>query len=384
MGQPIYYYEALGIARNSDDVEIKKAYRRLALKHHPDVDASDEAAAAFALVGEAYDVLSNPRTKGTYDLYGVQQLKKGAEGEDPYAFDAHAGPRAVFERFFGTSNPYEALEVLSSRFERLTTAKAPPPPPQKVADLVVTLEELYAGCSKVVVHNRVMQLPGGGGDEAGGGGGAAAVAEPRRLAVQIEPGMPDGTTFVFQGEGDAAAPGLPPGPLSLVLRAAPHARFERRGADLVMRVRLPLLNALAGGAVPIKALDGRVLSVPLDEVVTPGASIRVPGEGLPRLGGGGAKGDLVLEFDLLFPSNLSQQQKMLLRGALLLPPKPDAAQARGRTGARRQGRGWRLCSASGTKAAPFEAAKALRTFEAAFRDSQHGWSTGVLPGDDDA
>ncbi|KIY93358.1 radial spoke protein 16 [Monoraphidium neglectum] len=96
-----------------------------------------------------------------------------------------------------------------------------------------------------------------------------------------------------------------------------------------------------------------VLSVPLDEIITPGATIRVPGEGLPRPGGAGAKGDLVLEFDLLFPSNLTLQQKLLLKGALFLPPKLDAVQA-----------------------------KALRTFEAAFRDSQHGWSTGVLPGEE--
>ncbi|GBF89666.1 hypothetical protein Rsub_02836 [Raphidocelis subcapitata] len=344
MGRIVDYYEVLGVPRNSDDVEIKKAYRRLALRHHPDVDPGEDSAREFALVAEAYDVLSNPRHKGVYDLYGEQQLKAGGEGEEPYAFDWEAGPAAVFARFFGTANPYEALEVLSKRFEQLTAAKEPPKPQPTTVDLPVTLEELHSGASKSV--SRARRAFGDAGEP---------MAETRRLEVKVEPGMADGTVFVFEGEGDAAAPGAPQGPLELVLRAAPHPRFRRAGCDLVHTVRLPLYNALAGGSVAVETLDGRTLDVPLDAIVTPGSVLRVPGEGLPKPGaagggGGGKRGDLLLATELLFPSHLSLQQKLLLRGALFLPPKLDEAQA-----------------------------KALRAFESAFRDSRHGWSTGVAP-----
>ena len=244
-----------------------RSYRRVALRTHPDVDASDDAAAAFARAAEAYDVLSDGALsknliisegvgyqgrgvgcvrrgasgcvqgreslgntadaaplhtaltraagrKGRYDLYGARALEaggggggggepgssgggsSGASGEGggdgdtapPYAFDAVGGPRAVFARFFGTANPYEALEALSGRFKRLAAPPAPPPPAVKTVELPVALEELWAGASKAVAVAR------GGFNEAG-----EAVTEARRLAVDVEAGAGDGTVFLFKG-----------------------------------------------------------------------------------------------------------------------------------------------------------------------------------------
>ncbi|KAF8073188.1 DNAJB13 [Scenedesmus sp. PABB004] len=328
--------------RSADDVAIKKAFRRLALKHHPDADGSPEGAREFARICEAYDVLSCARTKGAYDLYGEAALKASADGGGcGYTFDAAAGPGATFARFFGMSNPFEALNSLAAHFERLTTQAKPAPGKQLELDLPVPLEEIHAGCVKVVSHTR--SVPGEGG---------APAAQQRSLTVAVEPGLPDGTRYVFEGEGDAEPGGAPPGAVVVVLGSAPHPVFRRGvGADLVARVQLPLLQALAGGAVSITTLDGRVLRVPLEEVVTPGLSMRVAGEGMPIPGGGGARGDLVLEFELRFPATLSQQQKALLRAALLLPARVSAAQA-----------------------------KALRAFEAAFTHPATGWSAGVLKG----
>eukprot|EP00879_Flechtneria_rotunda_P027026 GHRR01028885.1.p1 GENE.GHRR01028885.1~~GHRR01028885.1.p1 ORF type:complete len:187 (+),score=70.72 GHRR01028885.1:939-1499(+) len=177
--------------------------------------------------------------------------------------------------------------------------------------------------------------------------------EPCNLTADIKPGLLDGTHFMFQGQGDAAAANQPAADIVLLLKSAPHPVFRRQLADLVACVQLPLLQALVGGAVSIQTLDGRVLSVPLEDIITPGLTIRVPGEGMPIPGGG--KGDLTLEFALVFPTHLTQQQKMLIKAALFLPAKPDQAQS-----------------------------KALRAFEAAFRDTAHGWSTGVVKQDGSA
>lgn len=129
-----------------------------------------------------------------------------------------------------------------------------------------------------------------------------------------------------------------------VLTPKPHSRFLRRGADLVHRVVMPLHQALIGMTVPVKMLDERTLSVPISDIMTPGSVVTVPGEGMPKPGGG--KGNLILEIELLFPTHLSQTQKMLLKSAFYLPPLQNEEQK-----------------------------AAIRSYEAAFTHELKGWAT---------
>lgn len=335
MGRGMSYYDVLGIARSSDDVEIKRAYRRLALKYHPDTDPSETAQQEFVAICEAYDVLSNPKTKGFYDLYGEDKLKStDASGAQSYAFDQLTGPQRVFGRFFGTHNPYEALSALSAEFEALTATKKKPTPAPKTVPLQVTLEEAYHGASKQVSYERRVLIEG-------------AEDEPQwnTVTVQVRPGALEGTVFVVPGCGDELKDGKPQD-LQLVLQTLPHSRFGRRGYDLIHKASVPLYQALTGATVTVQTPDLRVLNVPISEIVTPGHTCTLPGEGMPKPDN--TKGDLIIQAELLFPASLTEPQKHLLRAAFFLPAKLNDAQK-----------------------------KALWQFEAAFKDDIKGWSAGI-------
>lgn len=319
MAKGLDYHDALGLTKNADDIEIKRCFRRLALKYHPDINKSEETQAEFSRICEAYYVLSDRTPNGP-----------------AVAFDLVNGPLQVFMRFFGTNNPFEALNSISNQFEAMTTEPKPQMGKQKVCMIELSLEEIYHGCLKKVSHSRKILSIDGSIEE-----------QMRELTIDVKPGLPDGTRFVFEGEGNQT-PTKEAGQVVFVLQSKAHPTFVRSGpADLVHKVTLPLYQALVGTGVEVKMLDGRVLHVPITEIVTPGYSLTVPGEGMPRPGSG--KGTLVLNIDLLFPAAVSETQKMLIRSAFFLPSKLSSEQT-----------------------------KAITAFEKAFKDERHGWSTGFV------
>ncbi|KAL3149371.1 Major surface glycoprotein G [Trebouxia sp. C0010 RCD-2024] len=332
------YYQALGLSRSATDVEVKKAFRKLALVYHPDRNVSDTAKQDFLQICEAYDILSNPQRKGVLDLYGEQALKAGMAESEPgtgwsgYAFDAVSGPEQVFSTFFGTSNPYEALNGLASSFEKMTSTPALQPGAESTHTLLLSLEEMFHGCTKKVAYARQVTKPDG-----------SSTTEQRDLNIVVRPGLPEGTQFVFNNEGDVG-PKQKAGPVAYVLKAQPHARFTCTGSDLLHTAQIPLYQSLCGTALPIETLDGRTLNVPVTDIVRTGDKMVVPQEGMRKAGG--TKGDLHITFDVVFPVALSEHQRTMLKAAFFLPPKLDAKQA-----------------------------KALRSFETAFKDESHGWIT---------
>ncbi len=244
------------------------------------------------------------------------------------------------------------------------------------------------------------------------------VEEPRFLTIDGKPGLPSGTRFVFDGEGNKT-PKKGPGPVVFVLKPLPHNLFQRRGPDLIRRVTLPLyqvgqlissmmrsysssnleaveplvlwfagtgsvrLNpnsdrcptqALCGAAIDVPTLDNRTLSVPIADIVKPGFKTVVVGEGMPKPGGG--KGDLILEVELLFPMGLTEPQKMLLKAAFFLPHTPSEKQV----GASRcQQVVSRIatvpCSDLSHRAYPLSSQNhAVLAFEKAFKNPLEGWS----------
>lgn len=344
MARNLDAYETLGLTRNADDLDIRRAYRRLALKFHPEINKEDEAKEEFNRVCESYDILSDPKRKGFFDLYGEEGLKDGiSDGQGGmkggiYHFDPEVTPGQVFARFFGTANPYEALDAISAQFEAMTTQEPPRTGKNKVYTVELTLEEIYHGCLKKVSHKRKILLENGEYTE-----------EQRFLTIDVKPGLPSGTRFVFEGEGNKT-PKKEPGPVVFVLKPLPHKRFARRGADLVHKVTMPLYQALCGTAIEVATLDNRTLSVPIADIVTPGYSTTVIGEGMPKPTGG--KGNLVLDVELLFPQAISETQKMLLRSSFFLPAQLSDKQS-----------------------------AAVHTFEKAFKHTQEGWATAIPKAD---
>lgn len=399
------YYQVLGVQKDATDDDLKKAYRKLAIKFHPDKNPGDKQAAAtekFKEVAEAYDVLTDPQKRQIYDAYGEEGLKGGApppgtpgaggfsgggggmpggyHGMDDEAarkiFESlfggglggmfggmggmggggmagggggAGGPRVrIFQsgpgagggggppnqRFRGSSftggmpDDDEGMGGMGGGFGGFggipgmagmggmggmpggggsSFRRRQPVEPQKVeVPLSLTLEELYSGCTKrrKVTRNIVD----------GASGKTLAVEET--LEIPVKAGWKDGTRVTFTGKGDEV-PGQPAQDIVFVVRQKPHGVYTREGDDLVATVMLPLSKALGGGPIDIKALDNRVLRVPLKEVVRPGYERVVVGEGMPS-SKTGAKGNLRLRFNIQFPRKLlseaeRQQLEALLR-----------------------------------------------------------------------
>lgn len=165
--------------------------------------------------------------------------------------------------------------------------------------LAVSLEELFTGTTKRI---KVTRKRGGRPEE-------------KILEIAVRPGWQAGTKVTFEKEGDEE-PGVVPADLQFVIAEKPHERFKREGANLVYAVKLPLADALAGTTLSIPTLDGRTLSVPVTEVVSPGAAKTVKGEGMPISKSPGSRGDLLIKFDVTFPRRLTDDQKRQLRAIL--------------------------------------------------------------------
>ncbi|KAJ1628420.1 hypothetical protein T492DRAFT_562010, partial [Pavlovales sp. CCMP2436] len=326
-------YKTLGVDNGVSEVDLKRAYRKLALQHHP--DKSGGSPAMFKKIAEAFSVLSDPQKRQAYDQHGKAGVQRAASGGGGGA----GGPSAddLFSMFFGGGGGRGAPE------EAEDTAVA----------LDLTLEEMYSGREKTLrlQRTRVCGSCSGTGGKGGREGAVCAgcdgqgvvvrlrqlggrmvqqlrmrcpecsgegrvlapadvcancdgrriVLETATLAVTIEPGVAQGEQIVLRGEGNEQ-PGLRTGDLLLVVRERPHALFQRQGDDLISRMSVSLREALVGFELPLRRLDGRTLRlrVPRGRLTKPASIKRVAGEGMPRRGGG--HGDLYVRMEVELPS----------------------------------------------------------------------------------
>ena len=337
------YYNTLGIARNASSEEVRKAYRKLAIKWHPDrnVDNKDQAEQRFKEIAEAYEVLSDEKKRAIYDQYGEAGLKAGGPTStgSPGNGGAHfhftsSDPQDIFRRFFGDSNPFGDMfsgNASGSEYDdfgpnlffggsrssgtgnpfghfgsAFHTQQQQPRGPRKQPDVVqplpVTLEDLYRGkLKRIKVTRQVLNADGN-----------TTRAEEKILQFQVHPGFKDGTRVRFEKEGDQA-PNTIPSDIVFELKQKPHATFKREGHNLAYTASISLADALCGTTLELKTLDDRMLRIPVSEVVKPGYTKVVSGEGMPHAKNPSQRGDLLVRFDVRFPSYLSDAQKTQIR-----------------------------------------------------------------------
>ena len=312
------YYSILGLQRTATLSDVQKAYRKLALKHHPDRSSSKDSEDVFALISEAFDVLCNPKVKGFYDLYGEDGIKHGVHdgvGNVKGGFyKIQKTPLETFVDFFGTENPFAALEDLSKSLQSVLGKPVLKPGKKKTIPLIVTLEEVYSGCTKTVEFTRKIMDSDG-----------KVTSELKRFSVDVKPGSKDGTKYVFDGAGNQL-PGCKAGSLVYVLETEEHPQFQRDGnSNLIFEVQIPLVKSLSGFSIELQTLDKRNLCLPVTNIVQTGDCSVIKEEGLTRADG--TKGDLKVIFDVLFPKVLSETQKEVLKSAFYLPSSPNAAQS---------------------------------------------------------
>jgi molecular chaperone DnaJ len=337
------YYEILEISRTATVEEIKVAYRRLALRYHPDKNPGDQVAEEqFKRISEAYQVLSDTEKRQLYDLYG----HAGLEGLDVGGFSG-------FEDIFGSFG-----EIFQDFFEfgrNRKRARKPRPGADLRHRVGLTLEEVALGMdANLEVERRVQcRWCSGNGLEPGtqrqtcprcqgtgqvsqskgllrffntcpqcrGAGaivtspcaacqGTGMVKEKKPMQVRIPPGVDTGTRLRLRGEGEAGTLGGPPGDLYLEVQIAPHPLFTRKDRDLCFKAQLSFVEAALGTEIEVPTLTAQTrLKIPPG--TQPGAEFRIPGKGLPGLRRK-QRGDLVVEVDLKTPTQLSPAQKQLL------------------------------------------------------------------------
>uniref|UniRef100_A0A7N0T9S1 J domain-containing protein n=2 Tax=Kalanchoe fedtschenkoi TaxID=63787 RepID=A0A7N0T9S1_KALFE len=329
------YYHVLKINKAASEDDLKKAYRKLAMKWHPDKNPNSkkEAEAKFKQISEAYEVLSDPQKRALYDQYGEEGLKDmppPGSGGGGYGSADGFNPRNaedIFAEFFGSSpfgfgssGPGRSMRFQSdgggggkfggfgeSKFRTYSDGNGstmPKKPPPVETKLPCTLEELYSGSKrKMKISRTVMDVNG------------RLVLDTEILTIEVKPGWKKGTKITFPDKGNEQQNQLP-ADLVFVIDERPHDVYKWDGNDLIMNHKVTLAEAIGGFSMNVTTLDGRSLKVPVTDIVSPGYELVVPREGMPIAKEPGNKGDLRIRFDVKFPAKLSAEQRAGLKRAL--------------------------------------------------------------------
>ena len=345
------YYEVLGVSRNAPAEDVKKAYRQLALKHHPDRNPGNkEAEERFKEAAEAYSVLIDPEKRSVYDRFGYDGLRgegfQGFSGFDASVFED-------FEDILGNFFGFSFGDLFGARERPRGRAR------QRGRDLAleveISLEEAAAGVEREIKLSRAEACPACRGSRRRPGtspsacpscggkgqvryqqgfftvartcprcqgqgevisepcetcGGKGHVKEKRTLRVRIPPGVSDGSRLRLVGEGEAGDEHMPAGDLYVVTRVRPHPFFEREENDLSCRIDISFAQAALGARVEIPTLDGsEVLRIPAGTQT--GETFKLKGRGLTDVSGR-RKGDLYVAVQVKTPADLSRDEKALL------------------------------------------------------------------------
>lgn len=291
------YYAILGVGKNATQDEVKKAFRKLARKFHPDVNPGDkDAESRFKEINEANEVLGDKDKRAKYDKYGENwqhadafEKAGGAQYQQQYA---GGNPFGGFD--FRQSGGGFAGEDIGSIFDQILRGRGGKRRPGKGQDaeyqVEVTLEEAYRGTT------RHLAMQGQGKTET--------------LEVKIPAGVTNGSRVRLAGKGGEGTGGGSRGDLFLVVRVTPHNRFERKGDDLYEAIDVPLTVAALGGEVHVPTVKGSRLALKIPPETQNGRTFKLTGQGMPHLGKTGF-GDLIAKVNVRLPANLTEREKEL-------------------------------------------------------------------------
>jgi molecular chaperone DnaJ len=339
------YYEVLGVTRTCTEIELKAAFRKLAMQHHPDRNPGDsECEHKFKEINEAYDVLKDGDKRAAYDRFGHAAFEHGGPG-DAHGFGADFGSTFadIFEGIFGMG----AARGRASGRERGSDLRY---------NMEISLDEAFTGktaqiriptsvtceaCSgtgaKAGTKPKTCSTCGGAGkirhaqgfftlertcpacqgrgqvidDPCSACSGAGRVMRERTLSVNIPAGVEDGTRIRLAGEGEAGLRGGPAGDLYIFLSLEPHEFFQRDGADLHCRVPISMVSAALGGEFEVPAIDGSKVRVKVPAGTQTGRRFRLASKGMPVLRSK-QNGDMYVQVMVETPQNLTKKQRELL------------------------------------------------------------------------
>jgi molecular chaperone DnaJ len=361
------YYEVLGVERTAAGAEIKSAYRRLAMQYHPDRNPNDpEAEERFKEASRAYEVLHDPETRARYDQFGHAGVGGAGARAGFGDFDLSDALRAFMRDFGG-------FEDLFGRSRGRGRSRGPLRGSDVQTRLRVALEDVATGVEKTIRVKLLQPCPACGGKGSAKGepttcptcqgsgevrqaqrsifgqfvsvhacprcegegtvvtdpcrscGGEGRTREDKRIKVRIPAGVETGNYLTLRGEGNVGPRGGPPGDLLIVIEVEPHSVFERRGEDITLHLGISFPQAALGADIEVPTLAGpEALTVPAG--TQSGAVLRLPGRGIPRLGGG-PRGDELVQIEVWVPTRLSAEERAamerLAESENFVPPKSE-------------------------------------------------------------
>eukprot|EP00184_Porphyridium_aerugineum_P000200 CAMPEP_0184695690 /NCGR_PEP_ID=MMETSP0313-20130426/3253_1 /TAXON_ID=2792 /ORGANISM="Porphyridium aerugineum, Strain SAG 1380-2" /LENGTH=361 /DNA_ID=CAMNT_0027154199 /DNA_START=169 /DNA_END=1254 /DNA_ORIENTATION=+ len=360
MGQD--FYSLLGVSRDADEDTLKKAYRKLAMKYHPDRNPDDPETAnqRFRDISHAYQVLSDKKKREVYDRYGEEGINSGMDEVPKYSsysgfpaggfsngpsggpgFSSFGGgpggggggpgggpggymdAEDLFRSVFGgdvfgggRSGSFNAGFGGGSPFGSARSRRHPGhgagasmsggrKGPDLEYDLNLTLNELYTGCTKKMKITKSVV------DAASG----RSVPLEQIVSIEVKPGYKKGTKIRFTEHGDEK-PGETPADVVFVVKEKPHPLFEREGDNLIYNTTVTLVQALTGTTVTVEGLDGKKFRISEKEIIKPGKETMIAGRGMPISKMPGEFGDLIVRYKVEFPTNLTDAQKSQIQAAL--------------------------------------------------------------------
>ncbi len=329
------YYKILEVPRGASQDEIKKAFRKLARKHHPDVNPGDKKAEArFKEINEAYEVLSDPEKRQKYDTlgpnwqeqFGFSTARSGSRGRSggiPFDFDPDPTRFSdFFETLFGRGSGSRSGRTTA----RPTTDYLRRRPGENIEQPVeVTLGEAYTG----VARTFVIQIPEicgvcqGIGEVSGklctACQGQGQITRTKRLEVRIPAGVDNNSKVRVAGEGQPGLGGGPRGDLYLIVSVTPDPNFERKGDDLFTEIPIDLTTAILGGEVPVTLPDKKRLLLTIPPETQNGQEFRLSGKGMPRVRDG-LRGNLYARVKVVLPTRLTPDERALFETLARLRP----------------------------------------------------------------
>ena len=295
------YYAILGLSKSASAAEIKKAYRKLALKYHPDHNKGDKAAEAkFKDLSEAYAVLSDPEKKKQYDMFGAEGFQNRFSQEDifrgfdfgsifsEFGFGGGGRSQNIFSQMFGGMGGPGQRHYHSGGYGGRSQAMKGQ---DLLYELSLTLEELFENTNKIISY----QLDG----------------RQESVSVKIPAGIPAGRKLRLRGKGQAGPYGGPPGDLYVKITVLDHPVFRRENDDLYLKQAIPFSDAVLGTEIEVPTIDKKLLKLKIPAGTQNNAKFRLKGYGLPHMNGQG-RGDAYAEISIQVPKKLNKQQKALV------------------------------------------------------------------------